>query len=233
MLQIDLKYLPNSLPSSEELPDSDDTPVDNEDQNYVPNVLLFLLDYLWRDRNDWYFGVDMGIYHTVGSNPRIPIIPDGFLSIGVERRKRGKSRSSYVVWEELNNQAPILAIEVVSHTPGGEYDRKLEIYRKLGIEYYLIYNPEFWRRDKHLPFEVYELVNDAYQLKSGEPYWLEGISLGIGRCVLPNDPLQREVLSWFDQNGDRYLSEAEQERLKAEGLARYLRGLGIDPDNLT
>ena len=30
MLQIDLKH----LPTSDELPDSDDTPVDNEDQNF-------------------------------------------------------------------------------------------------------------------------------------------------------------------------------------------------------
>ncbi len=32
MLQIDRQY----LPTSDELPDSDDIPVDNEDQNYAP-----------------------------------------------------------------------------------------------------------------------------------------------------------------------------------------------------
>jgi hypothetical protein len=42
MLQIDLKH----LPTSDELPDSDDTPVDNEDQNFLPNLLLFLLEWL-------------------------------------------------------------------------------------------------------------------------------------------------------------------------------------------
>jgi hypothetical protein len=31
------------LPPSTELPDSDDIPVDNEDQNWIPNVLLMLL----------------------------------------------------------------------------------------------------------------------------------------------------------------------------------------------
>ncbi|MGQ9871391.1 MAG: hypothetical protein ACUVQO_11425 [Leptodesmis sp.] len=40
MLQPDLER----LPTSDELPDSDDTPVDNEEQNFVPNVLLFLLE---------------------------------------------------------------------------------------------------------------------------------------------------------------------------------------------
>lgn len=43
MLPSDLQY---TLPSSDELIDSDDFPVNNEDQNFVPNVLLFLLDGL-------------------------------------------------------------------------------------------------------------------------------------------------------------------------------------------
>lgn len=42
-----------ALPTSDELPCSDDTPVDNEDQNLLPNVLLFLLASIWADRLDW------------------------------------------------------------------------------------------------------------------------------------------------------------------------------------
>ncbi len=211
MLQIDRQY----LPTSDELPDSDDTPVDNEDQNFVPNLLLFLLEYIWKTRDDWYFGVDMGIYHTTGVSPRVPVIPDGFLSLGVERRKNGGSRSSYVMWEE-EFISPILTLEVVSHTYGDEYGKKLEIYRKLGIKYYVIYNPQFWRRDGHLPFEVYKLVDGDYQLQIGEPLWMPEISLGIGRCVLPSDRFGREVLSWFDQKGDRYLTPEEQAEIERQ-----------------
>jgi Uma2 family endonuclease len=60
MLQFDL---PN-LPSTAELPCSDDPPVDNEDQNLLPNILLFLLKTIWAEPMDWYFGVDMAVYHT-------------------------------------------------------------------------------------------------------------------------------------------------------------------------
>ncbi|MEN9226398.1 MAG: hypothetical protein Q6M54_13105 [Thermostichus sp. DRC_bins_24] len=70
MLDVDLQH----LPTSEELPCSDETPGDNEDQNWLPNLLLFLLEYLWKDRQDWYFAVDMGSYHTTGSNLRGPVI---------------------------------------------------------------------------------------------------------------------------------------------------------------
>lgn len=236
MLSFDLQQ---RLPSSDELPDSDDTPVDNEDQNWIPNLLLFLLNYIWQQRQDWYFAVDMGIYHTTGPNPRVPVVPDGFLSLGVPRRKGGKSRRSYVTWEE-NGVPPILALEIVSHTPGGEYDEKKAIYAKLGVLYYVIYNPEFWRRDGQLPFEVYKLVEGVYQLQIGEPYWMPEIGLGIGRCVLPSDPLERETLSWYDRQGQRYLDAGETERQRAEAerqradterqraehLAQRLRDLG-------
>jgi Uma2 family endonuclease len=235
MLQTDLK----NLPTSDELIGSDDTPVDNEDQNFVPNVLLFLLEYIWESRDDWYFAVDMGVYHTTGLNPKVPLVPDAFLSLGVERRKGGESRTSYVVWEE-QDIVPIFGLEVVSQTPGSEYEEKLAIYTKLGVKYYAIYNPRFWRRDGHLPLEVYKLVEGVYQLQIEEPLWMPEIGLGIGRCVLPSDRLKREVLSWFDARGDRYLSAEEQERLakeqaqqRVELLETLLRSQGIDPTQPT
>jgi Uma2 family endonuclease len=204
MLQLDRKYLPSSL----ELPDSDETPVDNEDQNWLPNVLLLLLKYIWADRTDWFFGVDMGVYHPTGLNHRFPVVPDGFLSLGVERRKGNKSRRSYVMWEE-NDIPPILTLEMVSWTPGGEYEEKMAIYAKLGVLYYVIYNPEYWKRDGHQPFEVYKLVNGVYQLQIGEPYWFPEIGLGIGRCQEVSGVVEQEVLSWFDDRNNRYLRPEE------------------------
>lgn len=197
------------LPSSEELPCSDDTPVDNEDQNFIPNFLLFLLEAIWKTRQDWFFAVDMGVYHTTGVNPRVPVVPDGFLSLGVERRKQGKSRRSYVVWEE-NDIPPTLVLEVVSWTPGEEYDTKAAIYANLGVLYYVIYNPEYWQRDRHQPFEVYKLIDGSYQLQKREPFWMPEIGLGIGRSPDPSGIIQREVLSWYDQQGNRYPTPQEQ-----------------------
>ena len=155
------------------------------------------------------------------------MVPDGFLSLGVERKKGGKSRKSYAVWEE-NQVVPRLALEMVSQTPGGEYDEKQAIYANLGVLYYVIYNPEYWLRDRHQPFEVYKLVNRTYQLQIGEPYWMPEVGLGIGRYQAVIGGIQQELLSWYDQQGDRYLTAEE----RAEQLARYLRSLGIDPDNL-
>jgi Uma2 family endonuclease len=56
-----LRYNPLScLPSAEDLPDSDDTPVDNELQDLIPHLLKVILAFIWSERFDWFFGIDMG-----------------------------------------------------------------------------------------------------------------------------------------------------------------------------
>ncbi len=243
------------LPSTEELPCSDDTAVDNGDQNLLPNLLLFALALLWSERFDWYFGVDMAVYHTTGVSPKVPVVPDAFLSLGVERKKGGKSRRSYATWEE-HNVVPVLGLEMVSHRPNDEYDEKLQLYQQLGVLYYVIYNPEFWQRDRHQPFEVYKLVGDTYRLQIGEPFWLPEIGLGLGRGRQIIGGIEQEILLWHDAQGHPYplpeqqlvalqtqlLAEREQlqaerdrtatERDRAERLAAYVRSLGLDPDQI-
>lgn len=226
-----------SLPTTEELPCSDDTPVDHEDQNFLPNVLLFLLNTIWADRQDWFFAVDMAVYHTTGKSPRVPVVPDAFLSLGVERRKasrQGQGRLSYAIWEE-NEVVPMMVLEMVSQTSGGEYDEKMEIYQRLGVLYYVIYNPTFWRRDGHQPFEVYKQIDGAYHLQIGEPQWMPEVGLGIGRYSIVLGALQQEGLAWFDEQGHRYLTadeRSQQERQRSQRLAERLRELGEDPDQL-
>jgi len=208
------------LPPAEELPDSNDIPVDNELQNLAPNLLLAILSVIWSDRNDWFFGVDMGVYY-LPTAPRKPLVPDGFLSLGVDRRRRQNGRLSYVLWEE-NWTPPILAVEVVSQTYGGEYDIKLNKYLDLGVLYYVIYNPDDWQRDHHSPFEVYQRVEDQFVLQSGQPFWMPELQLGIGVALGTYKGWERNWLFWFDRCGDRFPSpdeqvqQAEQRTLQAE-----------------
>jgi Uma2 family endonuclease len=234
MVQSDPKL---RLPTSDELPCSDDTPVDNENQNFIPNLLLFLLKFIWGNRSDWFFGVDMGIYHTTGVSPLVPVVPDGFLSLGVERHRRERLRKSYVVWEE-NEVVPIFFLEIVSLTPGGEYEKKMEVYAKLGVLYYVVYNPEYWQRDRHQPFEVYRLVDGEYQLQIGEPYWMPEINLGIGRAPYRDGEVELESLYWYDKQGNRYLTaeervqQAQQQAQQAQQqLERYRQLFGELPES--
>ncbi|MFB2977426.1 Uma2 family endonuclease [Microseira sp. BLCC-F43] len=245
-----LDYNPlHCLPSSEELPDSDDTPVDNQLQHLIPTLLEAILALIWAERQDWYFGVDMGIYYHENEPA---IVPDGFLSLGVERFIDEQLRLSYVLWEE--QKVPIFALEVVSQKYRGEYSTKKQIYGELGILFYAVYNP---RRRRKPPLEVYRLENKEYVLLSGNPIWLPEINLGLGQKLGTYQGITREWLYWYDEQGQKFLTpeeriqtaeqlrlEAEQNALleqqrrleaeqKAQILAQRLRELGIDPETLT
>lgn len=248
-----------NLPTEFDLPDSDDQPVDNELQLLVPALLRAILALLWADRNDWFLGVNLGLYYE----PKQPAIgPDAFLSLGVERvRSSGKLRLSYVVWQE--GVMPQWVLEVVSQKYGGEYDSKLEDYANLGVLYYTIYNPNHWRRDKHDPFEVYRWVNGSYVRQSGNPVWMSELRLGIGVEPGTHEGIQQDWLYWYDRQGNRYAApedaiaferqqrefernraeqaeqqleqteqQLEEERRQRAALIERLRQLGIDPDAL-
>jgi Uma2 family endonuclease len=254
--------LPRYLPSADELPDSDETPVDNELQELIPGLLKAILLILWAERMDWFFGIDMGVYYHPD---KPPIVPDAFLSLGVERFYDEELRPSYVLWDE--NVVPSLVLEVVSPTYRKEYSDKLDEYESLGVLYYVIYSS---RRRRKPRLEVHKLVNGTYELQSGNPIWMPEIGLGIGYERGNYSGVMREWLYWYDAEGNRYLTpeeqvkqevqrsqiaqqqalqaqqqaqiaqqqalqaqqQAEQEAQRSQKLAQRLRELGIDPDLL-
>jgi Uma2 family endonuclease len=227
-----------SLPTEEDLPYTDDQPVDNELQWLIPFLLRSVLGLAWGDRNDWFLGMNIGLYYEPGTEA---IGPDALLSLGVPTfRDNGKLRLSYVVWGE-NNVMPQWVLELVSQKKGGEYDRKFEIYQAIGILYYVIYNPNHWRRDKHDPFEVYKLIDGAYVRQEGNPVWMPELGLGIGveegsyeghsprdwlywydadgnRLPTPDNAIAaaRQQLTWERQQRQQAEQQIEQERLRAE-----------------
>jgi Uma2 family endonuclease len=258
-----LEYrFPGYLPSVEDLPDSDETPVDedwswrfppakevrNELQELIPALLKSILLMLWAERMDWLFAIDMGIY-TDPDQP--PIVPDAFLSLGVERCYDEELRPSYVLWDE--QVVPSLAIEIVSPTYRNEYTTKLDRYAAMGVLYYIIYSSRRRRKPK---LEVHKLIDGAYQLQFGSPVWMPEIGLGIGYERENYAGVTREWLYWYDEMGKRYPTpnerieqesqRAQQESLRAqqesqravrseqrvEELTRRLRELGVDPDSL-
>jgi Uma2 family endonuclease len=234
-------HLPKYLPSAEELLDSDETPVDNELQELIPALLKSILLMLWEQRMDWLFAIDMGIYVDPDQPP---IVPDAFLSLGVERCYDEELQPSYVLWDE--QVVPSLAIEIVSPTYRNEYTTKLERYGAMGVLYYIIYSSRRRRKPK---LEVPKLIDGAYQLQLGSPVWMPEIGLGIGYERENYAGVTREWLYWYDETGKRYptpnerieqeaqLAQQESKRAvrseqRVEELTRRLRELGVDPDSL-
>ncbi len=247
------------LPTIDELIHTDDTPVDNEKQNLIPNFLLSTLLILWGHRLDWYLGVDMAIFHPYKDNPKDPIVPDAFLALGVERQPDPAGRLSYRVWDE--GQVPILALEMISQTYNDEFGDKQKEYARMGVRYYVVYIPPPLKRKGHEAFEVYRLEGSQYVRMPGDPVWLDEIGLGIGTGSIQLGQVTYDCLFWYDQDGNPYYPpelevekmarqlerleqrwlQAEQQRIQAEQqleqeqqvnqkLRDYLRSLGLDPD---
>ncbi len=173
-----------------------------------------------------------------------PIVPDGFLSLGVDRFYDEELRPSYVLWEE--QVVPSFVLEVVSVTPGREYTSKLDEYARMRVLYYVIYNSKRRRKPQ---LEIHQLVNGRYELQDCNPLWMPEIGLGIGYERGEYGGLTRDWLYWYDENNQRYPTPEEQirqgqteivqaqtqarrERDRAEKLAAKLRSLGIDPDSV-
>jgi hypothetical protein len=152
------------------------------------------------------------------------------------------------LWEE-NGVVPILAIEVVSKTYGQEYHSKLSKYAQIGALYYVIYNPDYWERDRHEPFEVYRLEGNGYVRQMHEPVLIPEINLAIGRGQGSYEGWNREWLYWYEVDGNRLPSplewaqraqlqaqqaqlQAQQERQLKEDLIAKLQARGLDPDTL-
>ncbi|WP_333093265.1 MULTISPECIES: Uma2 family endonuclease [unclassified Microcoleus] len=176
----------------------------------------------------------MGIYYHPETPP---IVPDAFLSLGVERFYDEELRPSYVLWDE--NVLPLFVLEVVSPNYRKEYSTKLEDYQALGVLYYIIYSSRR-RRKPHL--EVHKLVNGKYELQSESPVWMPEIGLVIG-CERGNySGVTREWLYWYDSDGKRYLTPEEQVKQESqraqqlaqrvEQLAQQLQALGVEPENI-
>jgi Uma2 family endonuclease len=245
---------PSSLPSPSELPDSDGVPVDNDLQYLVPTLLRLVLHH-HRRQPDWFFGTNMGVYYNgTGFEPKIPIVPDAFISLGVKPPSNQKGRLSYIVWLE-NNIVPFWTLECVSQTYGNEYGEKMKTYARMGVTHYVIYNPHHYRRDQHAPLEVYRLVKGRYQRRTGDQIWFPELRLALGREAGTFQKWTREWLYWYDRTGKRLLlpeeeNEQTQQQLveerqqrvqtqqqlvqaqqRAERLAQLLRDQGIDLDN--
>jgi Uma2 family endonuclease len=245
---IEARKFPNGLPADDEFPCSDGAPVDSELQELVPGLLKAILMRIWKNRPNYLFVIDMGLYYGGGC-----IAPDAFLSLGVEQPTDGQKRSSYILANEL--VVPIFALEVVSKTYGQEYDEKLSKYQEIGVLYYVVYAP-LMASDERL--NVYKLLDGEYVLQTGaeQPIWMSEVGLAIGRETVAYDQTNREWLFWYDENGVRYLTpwegeeneaakakveavkaKTEAKRANAEAaknklLADRLRELGVDPDSL-
>lgn len=235
----------------------DDTPVDNTFSEKQQRFLVEPLYTTWAggsDRRKFRASANVGIFSRA-VNPAI--VPDMFLSldVGTPADMWAKENRSYLIWEY--GKPPDVVVEVVSNLEGNEAGRKLRIYARMGVAYYIIFDPQKLLSDQLL--RLFKLDDDKYISSPMNSLAEIGLSLVLWEGVF--EQVQTLWLRWADAAGNLILTgaelaeqehtrarqeharaeqeharaeqehaRAEQERVRAERLAAQLKALGIEPD---
>lgn len=226
---------PAYAPNMDDLVTEDDTPVDNIFSEKQQQLLVEPLSYskAWPGEGRAYLVLaNVGLFYqsaTPGIAPDVMVA----LDVRLGQDPHLKENRSYFVW--MQGKAPDAAVEIVSNLKGGEGDRKLALYERIGVRYYIIYDPENLLKAGTL--RVFGLNGAGYGAIA--PDWLPGIGLGVKLWKGIYKNIDTTWVRWCDQNGnllplpaeqaDEERQRAEQERERADRLVAQLRALGIEP----
>ncbi|MBW4581682.1 MAG: Uma2 family endonuclease [Tildeniella nuda ZEHNDER 1965/U140] len=230
------------LPDISELAIEDDVPVDNlisEKQQRLLTEPLYSNPSVLPERS-FLLAANVGVFYAVRQPP---LVPDVFLSLDVEVPQdwREKKNRTYFVWEF--GKPPDVVIEIVSNKEGNELGSKLNNYARMGVAYYLVFDP--LQRLGDMLLRSFELRAGRYEAMSTS--WLEAIGVGLTLWDGTFEGKADRWLRWCNaegvviptgaENAEQERQRAEQERQRAERaeakaaqLAEQLRAMGIDPD---
>jgi hypothetical protein len=125
----------------------DDQPVDNFFSAKQQTLLTRTLYASWtpqpneeqpEQRRKFLADANVGLFFALYEPP---LVPDFFLSLDVEPHQNwyDKEHRSYFVWEF--GKVPEIALEIVSNRKGGELASKFKAYARMGVSYYVVYDP--------------------------------------------------------------------------------------------
>ena len=146
-----------------EYPSSDGKPMAETDLHR--DEMVYVIEGLrlhFRNEPDVYVSGNILLYYVKG-DPTSSVSPDGLVAKGLPHAK--ERRDVYKVWEE--GRPPSWVIEVTSRkTRLVDLNRKKELYERLGIEEYFLYDP----REEYLdpPLQGYRLAQGRYQAVAPE-----------------------------------------------------------------
>jgi Uma2 family endonuclease len=223
----------------EKLPDDfalDDEPVDNINQPPLAAALTESLEIADRLPNNALVTTNYGICATVQG--KVVVKAPDWAYIPLIRVPREEVFRSYT--PQLQGDSPVIVIEFVSDTDGGEYSSKPTYppgkwfyYEKiLRVPNYLIFEPSTG------DLELYQLDgNQEYQIQSPDVnnhYWIPEMELYIGVWQGARENRNGNWLRWWDRQGNLLLwgfEAAHKERDRAERLAAQLKAAGIEPED--
>ncbi len=162
-------------PDISHLVTEDDTPVDNARTEKQMRLLTHVLYAAWEGPGDgrpFIAMANVGLFFALQSPP---LVPDVLLSLDVRYRGNPdlKENRSYFIWEY--GKPPDVVIEIVSDRVGGELGNKLLDYARLGVSYYVVYDPQHHLSERTL--RVFGRLPTGYAELPDT--WLAAVGLGL------------------------------------------------------
>ncbi|MEQ8538095.1 MAG: Uma2 family endonuclease [Coleofasciculus sp. D1-CHI-01] len=194
---------------------SDEPPLETELHLRQIILLLKSLEWLWRDRDDFYVAGNLTIYYSPRQRKSEHFRgPDFFVVLDTER----KTRKSWVVWDE-DGKYPNVIIEILSpKTADTDKGFKKKLYQDT------FRTPDyFWFDPNTLEFVGFHLVDGNYQpleQNAQGQLWSQQLGLFLG--------IYQNQLRFFTPEGKLVPTPEEV----AERYAAKLRELNIDPETL-
>lgn len=208
---------------------SDEPPLETELHLRQIILLLKCLEWLWRDRNDFYAAGNLTIYYSPQQRKSSDFRgPDFFVVLGTQR----KTRKSWVVWQE-EGKYPNLIIEILSPKTA-QVDREL----KKTIYQDTFRTPDyFWFDPDTLEFVGFHLVDGKYQPlepNAEGQLWSQqlGLYLGVDQQKLRFFTAEGELVPTPEEVAETERQQKEEALERVGKLAAKLRELNIDPDTL-
>jgi len=195
-----------------DLPEEDGVPLETNRHRIQMNLLIDLIKYLWRNRQDFFVGGNMFVYYSLQQvSNRSYKGPDVFVVKNVDGRR---PRRKWVVWQE-DGRYPDVIVELLSpSTMGEDLGNKKDLYaHTFHTPDYFCYDPETHR------LMGWRLSGTEYTpLTSNQHGWLWSEELGAW-LGLWEGVYQQERATWlrlYDTIGQLIPAEAEAERQRAE-----------------
>ena len=190
-------------------PERDGKPM-AETQVHAQEIIRLMLTLADRyaDRPDVYVWGDLLLYYEEG-NPKASVAPDVFVAVGAAKEP---PRRIYKLWEE--RVPPTFVIEVTSaSTRREDLGRKRDLYARLGVSEYVLYDPLGEYLSPALQGFRLDLDAGAYRaMETDSTGALLSDALGL-RLVLVEGRL-----TLFDrETGAALLSPSEQAAVEREG----------------
>ncbi len=215
------------LPMEKDLP-SEVWPMESSIHALQLRLLVTILEWYWRDRNDFFIGDNLTIYFSYEQTKTHDFRgPDFFVVTDTDNRHR----KSWVVWEE--GKMPELVIELLSEsTAANDRGIKKDLYaRRFRTPEYFWFSPETGE------FAGFRLQGAQYKEIPPDERgwrWSEVLGLYLGACegFLRYFTAEGELLPTPSETAIIETQRAEQEAQRAERFAAKLRELGIDPQEI-